>query len=147
MSSTENHGLSNYFLPSAWPQLDAFYTNMDFWKYEYNKHGTCSENNLSQTEYFKKAYLLWFHYNAYNLFAISAQPIYPGAYYYSNDLKRAIQQTTQHEPLLVCKEVRVGQIYIWYLMEVIICFDQLGNNVVPCGTRQATCPAVVYYGY
>lgn len=86
--------------------------------------------------------LLWYHYNAYHLFAISARPIYPGALYYSNDLKRAIQQTTQHEPLLVCKNVRVGKIYIWYLLEVIICFDQLGNNVVPCGTRHTNCPAV-----
>ncbi|KAK9919992.1 hypothetical protein M0R45_028561 [Rubus argutus] len=147
MSATENHGLRDYFLPLAWPQLKAQSTNMDFWQYEYNKHGTCSENNLSQTEYFKKAYLLWYHYNAYNLFAVSAQPIYPGAYYYSIDLKRAIQQTTQHEPLLVCKSIRVGKIYIMYLQEVIICFDQMGNNVVPCGSRLSNCGPVAYYGY
>ncbi|PRQ42419.1 putative ribonuclease T(2) [Rosa chinensis] len=94
MSATENHGLRYYFLPVAWPQLISHYSDMDFWETEYNSHGTCSKNNLSQTEYFKKAYWMWYQYHAYQLSAIAPSPIYPGNYYYRIDLENAIQRVT-----------------------------------------------------
>ncbi|KAL6212786.1 hypothetical protein ACLB2K_018003 [Fragaria x ananassa] len=133
MSSTANHGLRHFFLPIAWPQLIARFSDMDFWQQEYDRHATCSENNLHQTEYFRKAYLLWFRYNAYHLFAISPTPIYPGKLYSLTQLENAIQRVTQHQPVLMCRQIRVGRIVYWLLQEVIICFDKLGNNVVRCG--------------
>ncbi|XP_050384388.1 ribonuclease S-F11-like [Argentina anserina] len=148
MFAAENHGLRDYFLPQAWPQLKAGYTNLGFWSYEYNKHGTCSENNLKQMDYFRQAYWGWIRFNPYNLFGASPKQIYPGNYYYTADIEAAIQMVTTEKPLLMCKKVKVGPVYNWLLQEVIICLDRWAVRVVPCGPRRSSCDGpILHYGY
>ncbi|KAL6146482.1 hypothetical protein ACLB2K_057161 [Fragaria x ananassa] len=148
MFAAENRGLRDYFLPQAWPQLNARYTNLEFWKFEYEKHGMCSENYLNQMDYFRKAYWAWARFNAYVLFAASPKQIYPGNYYYTRDIEAAIQRVTSEKPLLMCKKVRVGTVDSCLLQEVIICLDRWADNVVPCRLRLSSCNVpIIYYGY
>ncbi|XP_062006139.1 ribonuclease MC-like [Rosa rugosa] len=148
MFAAPNHGLKDYFLPQAWPQLITRFTNMQFWQTEYNKHGTCSENKLKQTEYFRTAHWAWVRFNAYFLFAHSPLQIHPGNYYHKADLEQAIRAVTTKDPLLMCKKIKPMGIDTWLLQEVIICLDVLGVQPVPCRPRLSSCGGpIIYYGY
>ncbi|XP_050108645.1 ribonuclease MC-like [Malus sylvestris] len=115
-------------------------TNMDFWAHEYNKHGRCSDNKFSQTQYFHEAHRLWLTYNAQYLFS-QTTGIVPGYQYHYIDLESAIRQTIGGKtPLLMCKyDGRIA-----YLLDVVICFDYNAANPVDC-VRTTNCGALVSY--
>lgn len=127
-------------LSNSWPNFNIRRTNMDFWAQEYNKHGRCSDNKFSQTQYFHEAYRLWFTYNAQYLFS-QTTGIVPGYQYRYIDLESAIRRTIGgKKPLLMCKYDRG----ITYLLEVVICFDYNAANPVDC-VRTTNCGALVWY--
>ncbi|CAN6688568.1 unnamed protein product [Malus baccata var. baccata] len=125
-------------LSNSWPNFNIRRTNMDFWAHEYNKHGRCSDNKFSQTQYFHEAYRLWLTYNAQYLFS-QTTGIVPGYQYHYIDLESAVQRTIGGKtPLLMCKYDR----RIAYLLEVVICFDYNAANPVDC-VRTTNCGALV----
>ncbi|KAM1003572.1 hypothetical protein ACFX15_003629 [Malus domestica] len=127
-------------LSNSWPNFNIRRTNMDFWAHEYNKHGRCSDNKFSQTQYFHEAYRLWLTYNAQYLFS-QTTGIVPGYQYHYIDLESAVQRTIGGKtPLLMCKYDR----RIAYLLEVVICFDYNAANPVDC-VRTTNCGALVSY--
>ncbi|CAN6688559.1 unnamed protein product [Malus baccata var. baccata] len=127
-------------LSNSWPNFNNRRTNMDFWAHEYNKHGRCSDNKFSQTQYFHEAHRLWLTYNAQHLFS-QTTGIVPGYQYDYIDLESAIRQTIGGKtPLLMCK-YDGG---ITYLQEVVICFDYNAANPVDC-VRTTNCGALVSY--
>ncbi|RXH87096.1 hypothetical protein DVH24_028596 [Malus domestica] len=109
-------------------------------EHEYNKHGRCSDNKFSQTQYFHEAHRLWLTYNAQYLFS-QTTGIVPGHQYDYIDLESAIRRTIGGKtPLLMCKYD--GRIV--YLQEVVICFDYNAANPVDC-VRTTNCGALVSY--
>ncbi|CAN6554235.1 unnamed protein product [Malus baccata var. baccata] len=110
-------------LSNSWPNFNNRRTNMDFWEHEYNKHGRCSDNKFSQTQYFHEAHRLWLTYNAQYLFSQTTGITIGGK-----------------TPLLMCK--KDGG--ITYLQEVVICFDYNAANPVDC-VRTTNCGALVSY--
>ncbi|CAN6554232.1 unnamed protein product [Malus baccata var. baccata] len=130
-------------LSNSWPNFNIRRTNMDFWAHEYNKHGRCSDNKFSQTQYFHEAYRLWLTYNAQYIFS-QTTGIVPGYQYHYIDLESAVQRTIGGKtPLLMCKYDR----RIAYLLEVVICFDYNAANPVDC-VRTTNCGALTdKYGF
>ena len=55
---------------AIWPSIDTHlevdtcnvYDNIDFWKHEWLRHGTCNYNHLDQYHYFDKAIDLYSEY-------------------------------------------------------------------------------------
>ena len=138
MNAPNNHYL-RLRLSNSWPNFNIRQKNMDFWAYQYNKHGRCSDNKFSQTQYFHEAYRLWSTYNALHLFSQTTW-IVPGYSYRYIDLESAIRRTIGgKKPLLTCKYVGVS-----YLLEVVICFDHNAANPVDC-VRTTNCGAFVWY--
>ncbi|KAM2054298.1 hypothetical protein ACFX1T_003844 [Malus domestica] len=133
MNDPDNQYLQ-LLLSYSWPNFNIRQTNMDFWEYEYNKHGRCSDNTFSQTQYFREAYRLWSTYNALHLFSQTTW-IVPGYPYRYIDLELAIRRTIGGKaPLLMCKYNGVSP----YLVEVVICFDYTAANPVDC-VRTTNC--------
>ncbi|KAK2985166.1 hypothetical protein RJ640_011987 [Escallonia rubra] len=64
-------------LTVRWPNLKNPSKSQNFWKYEWKKHGTCSENLYPQEAYFKLAMQLYDRLNILKVFAKSN--IRPGA--------------------------------------------------------------------
>ncbi|KAM5560997.1 hypothetical protein ABKV19_021887 [Rosa sericea] len=114
--------------------------NMSFWEHEYNRHGTCSENNLPQTRYFSKAHRLWESYKAHRMFRksrVMGHRIVPGYPYRYRDLRKAVRQEIGGKnPSLICKHEPANN--TWMLHEVIICFNATRYNVIDC-VRRSSC--------
>ncbi|CAL8178289.1 unnamed protein product [Prunus armeniaca] len=76
-------------LELSWRSFISGRSNMDFWEYEYNTHGKCSDHKFSQTQYFDRARSLWKQYKAHTLF--SNRSVEPGKSYSFTDLEQAIR--------------------------------------------------------
>ncbi|KAL6271386.1 hypothetical protein ACE6H2_028297 [Prunus campanulata] len=126
-------------LQLSWRSFKSRWSNMDFWEYEYNKHGKCSDHKFSQTQYFDRARSLWKQYKAHTLF--SNRSLEPGKSYRLTDLEQAIQSfINSSKPLLRCKQITEQNATKQYLLEVVICFDDRAINPVNCPGRKECDP-------
>ncbi|CAK8530183.1 unnamed protein product [Lathyrus sativus] len=120
-----NSSLINSLVPqlsNVWPNIEKGNTNVRFWGYEWNKHGSCSP--FSQYNYFNHAISL---YNQNNLMSmLAAQNILPnGTSHPPQDFINAIQLDVHVQPLLVCVNRN-------YLAEIHLCFDAAASIHINC---------------
>ncbi|XP_048433273.1 ribonuclease MC-like [Pyrus x bretschneideri] len=118
----------------SWPDVEKG-NNMGFWEYEYNKHGRCSEETFSQTEYFELANKMWGKLDIAQMLA--NRSIVPGKNYTTSEVVAAIKKATQHNITIRCK----GQI----LHEVIVCYDHDGKQVIDCDRDKSNCGQSISY--
>lgn len=127
-----------------WPSLKKAQNGDDirFWKYQWNKHGTCS--SMDPKDYFKLVFQI---YKKHNLKTILKQKgnINPGGQkILSKDIFNAIKAGTNYEPQIVC---RADQNHSSYLLQVRVCLDKSGvykDCVATPGDPLIKCPKSVY---
>ncbi|CAJ2632426.1 S6-RNase [Trifolium pratense] len=114
---------------NSWPDLKG--QEESFWGSQWDKHGTCSQNNFNVLNYFKLALdtkdrvdvLKAFGNN--NIHPHSTNP------YKKIDFEKAIIAVTKKIPELRC----VIRNRVVYLLEVGLCLDRTGNNFMDCPPR------------
>ena len=122
-------------LSTMWPNIEIGRSNVVFWAYEWNKHGSCSP--FSQYDYFNHAISL---YNQNNLKSmLAAQNITPGTSHSIQVIFNAIQLHVGVQPLLVCFNRN-------YLAEIHICFDVTATSHTNCPVPSSqTCATSVIF--
>ncbi|XP_016487610.1 ribonuclease S-7-like [Nicotiana tabacum] len=126
-------------LDDRWPDLK--YSKMktiqtqDFWKYQYNKHGTCCIELYSQEAYFDLAMKLKDKFDLLQM--LKSQGVIPGKTYTVNKIEEAIREVTQAYPNLNC----IGDpLKTMELKEIGICFNREATEVVACHRRETCNP-------
>ncbi|PKI36821.1 hypothetical protein CRG98_042770 [Punica granatum] len=89
-------------LEKSWPTLSCPSKNgLKFWAHEWVKHGTCSESELDQHDYFEAGLKLKEKMDL--LQALNNAGIEPNDKFYSlESIKEAIKETVSHEPGIEC---------------------------------------------
>nr|BAJ24847.1 Self-incompatibility ribonuclease precursor [Petunia x hybrida] len=126
-------------LDARWPDLR--YTERDaiqlqsFWRYEYNKHGTCCSERYDQEAYFNLAKNLKDKFHLLQILRI--QGIIPGKTYPVDKIEEAVKAVTHEYPNLEC----VGDPYkTLELKEIGICLNPEATKVTPCHRRKTCKP-------
>ncbi|KAM5575211.1 hypothetical protein ABKV19_014247 [Rosa sericea] len=135
-------------LKQSWPTLlDNYPTDMKFWQHEYDKHGQCSQDTTTQTEYFSRAHKLWQELQAvYQAFA--DEKIVPAAdkTYTYTQLEQAIGKRfgSNWKVVILCRKVNLSpggrgpkQILL-LLHEIVFCFDNKATEKKSCN-RKTNC--------
>ena len=101
---------------NSWPSLTS--PNNVFWEHEWKKHGTCSENNFNQFNYFKLA--LDKKDDVDILKVLTQGGIITGGTYAWNRLTKVIKNHMHVDPELRCNN---NKQQILQLHEVVLCMD------------------------
>ncbi|XP_004301433.1 PREDICTED: ribonuclease S-7-like [Fragaria vesca subsp. vesca] len=136
-------------LEQSWPTLlDNYPTNMEFWKHEYDKHGRCSQDTTTQTEYFEKAHKLWQELQVVYQ-ALADDKIIPAAdkIHTYNQIERAIAKRfgSSWKVVLFCRKVNLTprgtggtKTILLLLHEIVFCFDNKAMEKKSCN-RKSNC--------
>ncbi|XP_027156635.1 ribonuclease S-7-like [Coffea eugenioides] len=128
----------DYFLPNPPSATGNWRIEQGFWAHEWRDHGTCSENVFSQQSYFNLAKRLMFMYDLKSALFNLNNPI-PLPWPRVSDVLSVISKSTRARPELRCRYYDDPNIQM--LVEVVLCFDVLGNQVINC-----TLPGSVFCG-
>ncbi|KAF8021468.1 hypothetical protein BT93_G1800 [Corymbia citriodora subsp. variegata] len=116
-------------LEKNWPSMTCPSSDdTKFWTHEWEKHGTCSESELDQHEYFEAALKLKQKVNLLQF--LENAGIKPNNEFYSvESVKEAIKEGTRFEPGLECNvdSLRDSQIY-----QIFVCVDTSGSELIEC---------------
>ncbi|XP_022957089.1 ribonuclease 3-like [Cucurbita moschata] len=112
-----------------WPSLSCPSSDgLRFWSHEWEKHGTCSESELDQKEYFEaairlkeKANLLKLLYDA----GIEAND----EFYSLESIREAIQKGVGYTPGIQCNKDSGGHSQLY---QVYLCVDTSGSEFIKC---------------
>lgn len=132
------------------PQLRAKWTDVragggdeyNFWKHEWEKHGTCAEQLPSMANeylYFKKALDL---HSKYNVTALLGDQIVPGSKYDPSAVVAALSRALRMQdglsgsPAVNCARDKDFEDRLFY--EIIICFDKEFNRIGCENTKGGT---------
>nr|AAZ06135.1 S-RNase [Prunus dulcis] len=124
-------------LKISWPNVESD-NDTKFWEHEWNKHGTCSQETLNQTQFFERSHDMWMSYNITNI--LKNASIVPSAtqkWKYS-DIESPIKTATQRTPFLRCKRDPSHPNNSQLLHEVVICYDYKAKKQIDCN-RTAGC--------
>lgn len=107
--------------------------NVEFWKHEWEKHGTCSPLNLEP--YFQDTLSLRDRIHLHG--ALKTAGIYPNGNDYSlTDITNAIRRGTGKHPRIQCNRNRAGKSQ---LFEVYVCVDKIdAYTFIDCPTSQTS---------
>ncbi|OIW04762.1 hypothetical protein TanjilG_08645 [Lupinus angustifolius] len=116
-------------LQSDWPTLACPSNDgINFWTHEWDKHGTCSESNLNQHDYFEAALKLKQQANL--LKALKSAGINPdGGSYSLANIKGAIKDAIGFTPYIECNVDTEGNSQLY---QVYLCVDTSGSNLIEC---------------
>ncbi|KAK4762579.1 hypothetical protein SAY86_008347 [Trapa natans] len=99
-----------------------------FWGHEWEKHGTCSESELDQHDYFEAGLKLKKKANL--LHALQTAGISPNDDFYSlEDIRDAVKQGVGHAPGIDCNFDPSGNSQ---LLEIYLCVDTSGADIIEC---------------
>nr|AAK15435.1 self-incompatibility ribonuclease [Petunia axillaris] len=126
-------------LDDRWPDLKYSRNNaiqtQSFWRYEYNKHGTCCSQRYNQQAYFDIAKNLKDKFDLLQI--LKKKGIIPGKTYTVDKIEEAIREVTQAYPNLNC----IGDPQnTMELKEVGICFEPDATTVTACHRRRTCNP-------
>ncbi|CAL5085772.1 unnamed protein product [Urochloa decumbens] len=115
-------------LSRSWPTLSCKSgDSVEFWSYEWKKHGTCS--NLEPHEYFARALALKAKHNLTEILA-AAGIVPSGSETYSlSSISDAIAQGTGHTANLECNRDTDGQTQLY---QVYQCVDKEAKQLIDC---------------
>ena len=114
-------------LERSWPDVLRG-LHMSFWRHEWNAHGRCCDSVFPQTQYFQWCHNRWGQKVIGNILAQSS--IIPGKNYSLSAIENAIRANTARTPYIRCVTSRKDRSVL--LMEVVICYDYRGNNILDC---------------
>ncbi|XP_030443472.1 ribonuclease 3-like [Syzygium oleosum] len=116
-------------LEKNWPSLTCPSSDdTKFWTHEWDKHGTCSESELDQHEYFEAALKLKQKVNLLQI--LENAGIKPNNEFYSlESVKEAIKEAVGFEPGLECNVDSSGHSQIY---QMFVCVDTSGSELIKC---------------
>ncbi|XP_030543189.1 ribonuclease 3-like [Rhodamnia argentea] len=116
-------------LEKNWPSLSCPSSDdTKFWTHEWEKHGTCSESELDQHEYFEAALKLKQKVNL--LQSLENAGIKPNNEFYSiESVKEAIKDSIGFEPGMECNVDSSGNSQIY---QIYVCVDTSGAEIIEC---------------
>ncbi|GKV46468.1 hypothetical protein SLEP1_g53449 [Rubroshorea leprosula] len=134
-------------LDKCWPSM--FRENDEFWRQEWSTHGTYSLNYgfSSQLEYFDQAVELCNSYNDWIGDILKTNGINPSdsTPVKSTDIADAIYYNFSKSPALRCSK-RDGSVDgRKNLLEVVLCFNVNGEDMVDCPRAISACPSYIYF--
>lgn len=127
-------------LKTAWPNLRLNGADADFWRTQWNKHGTCSLSTFQQLGYFQRALDLWRNDNITSILRNNGISPRLNTPYPKSDILKAIRTSRNIgvDPELIC----FGN----YLLEIRLCLDPTGAHYIPCPrTSGGRCPADIIF--
>lgn len=125
-------------LTISWPDVKKVGNDITFWREQWDKHGTCSQQKYKQTDYFERSHEMWNTHNVTEI--LNRAGIIPnGTMRKYVDIEGSIQAAIQTKiPLLRCKNVTRSNIS--RLHEIVICYAHNGSTLTDCIRTEATCP-------
>ncbi|KAH7515953.1 hypothetical protein FEM48_Zijuj10G0083000 [Ziziphus jujuba var. spinosa] len=116
-------------LEKYWPSLSCPSSNgFRFWSHEWEKHGTCSESELDQHDYFQSALKLKEKVNLLQI--LKKAEIEPDDGFYSlKSLVEAIKEATGYEPGIDCNRDSAGNSQLY---QIYLCVDTSGSDIIKC---------------
>ena len=130
-------------LSQRWPSFSKQRSSEQFWRYQWGKHGTCSDMTVS--EYFSKALELSIKYPITTwLSEGSVIPTVQQQYSIADFTKALGGYLKPSQYFLKCKDVREGADRKHLLREVNICFAKDGSALSEC-KRKSNCKEKFYY--
>nr|AAA60465.1 S1 self-incompatibility ribonuclease precursor [Petunia x hybrida]prf//2106422A S1 RNase [Petunia x hybrida] len=124
-------------LEKRWPELTTTaqfaLTSQSFWRYQYEKHGTCCFPVYSQSAYFDFAIKLKDKTDLLSI--LRSQGVTPGSTYTGERINSSIASVTRVKPNLKCLYYR-GKLE---LTEIGICFDRTTVAMMSCPRISTSC--------
>nr|ADZ74121.1 self-incompatibility associated ribonuclease S1 [Prunus pseudocerasus] len=120
-------------LKKSWPDVESG-NDTRFWKDEWNKHGTCSEERLNQMQYFERSHDMWLSYNITEILKNASIVPHPTQTWTYSDIVSPIKTATGRTPTLRCKQDKKTQL----LHEVVFCYEYNALKQIDCN-RTAGC--------
>ncbi|KAG8099310.1 hypothetical protein GUJ93_ZPchr0013g33834 [Zizania palustris] len=115
-------------LDQSWPTLSCKSgKSMEFWSYEWRKHGTCSD--LGQHDYFAAALALKSRHNLTAILADAGIVPSDDDTYFLSSISDAIAEGTGFKANLECNRDKSGETQ---LFQVYQCVDRSGNSLIDC---------------
>ncbi|PQM42593.1 ribonuclease 3-like [Prunus yedoensis var. nudiflora] len=116
-------------LEKNWPSLSCPSSNgFRFWSHEWEKHGTCSESELDQKDYFEAALKLKQKVNLLQI--LKTAGIVPDDGMYSlESIKEAIKEGAGYTPGIECNKDSAGNSQLY---QVYLCVDTSGQDIIEC---------------
>ncbi|XP_057823960.1 ribonuclease 1 [Cryptomeria japonica] len=116
-------------MSSKWESLACPSSNgQQFWQHEWEKHGTCSENVLSQHDYFAAALRLKDSVDV--LGALENAGIQPdGGQYSVSSITNALKKGTGYTAGIECNTDESGNKQLY---QIYLCVDSSGSNFMNC---------------
>ena len=114
-------------LQQDWPSLSCPSSNgFRFWSHEWEKHGTCSESQIDQHDYFEAALNQKKKVNLQQILRIAR--IEPDDGFYSSDnIVREIIKGIGHTPRIECNKDSHGNSQ---LDQIYFCVDSFGSEII-----------------
>ncbi|KAM7477703.1 hypothetical protein LguiA_025916 [Lonicera macranthoides] len=131
-------------LSRDWPDLSGRQTpkGQEFWKHEWNIHGTCSDNYYNQFQYFILAPKFRQHYHLRQILENGNIHCCMGYAYTAQHIQKAIFDSTGYYPDLRCQLAQLAGGNRLLLVEIIICLDIKNLQVIDCPYPSTSC---IYY--
>ena len=116
-------------LQKDWPSLSCPSSNgFRIWSHEWEKHGTCSESQLDQHDYFEAALNLKKKVNLLQILRVAR--IEPDDGFYSLDnIVRAIIKGIGHTPRIECNKDSQGNSQFY---QIYFCVDSSRSEIIEC---------------
>lgn len=116
-------------LEKYWPSMSCPSSNgFRFWSHEWEKHGTCSESELDQHDYFQSALNLKEKVNLLQI--LKKAQIEPDDGFYSLDsIVEAIKEATGYAPGIECNRDSAGNSQLY---QIYLCVDTSGSDIIKC---------------
>ncbi|KAI3516455.1 hypothetical protein L1887_15371 [Cichorium endivia] len=116
-------------MQSKWPTLSCPSSDgLTFWGHEWDKHGTCSESEMDQHDYFATTLNLK---NKINLLqALENAGIHPnGQTYNYSSIESAIKGVSGYTPGIQCNIDKTGNTQLY---QIVMCVDSSGSGFIEC---------------
>ncbi|XP_060959705.1 ribonuclease MC-like isoform X2 [Cannabis sativa] len=114
--------------------------NKEFWKHEWEKHGTCSNDQFNQVQYLDTSLRLKRQYDILKI--LDAKDIKPGPNkgYDVSTIKAAIKEKIGYDPIVRCVKEKEKEKEKEKLYEIFLCVAKDGSKFEECKTSKEDIP-------
>ncbi|XP_022151194.1 ribonuclease 3-like [Momordica charantia] len=130
-------------MAKQWPSLSCPSSNgLRFWSHEWEKHGTCSQSELDQKEYFEAAMKL--KQKAKLLKLLNGAGIEPNDEFYSlESIRNAIEEGLGFTPGIQCNRDSAGNPQLY---QIYLCVDTSASEFIKCPVLpKAKCASTIQF--